>query len=139
VDVVVFDGDTLRGKGFQTITTPFGRHAWEPDADECDIEGRRWVSSATPYADPEEALEYCRSLLPDRYSRYVRIAYHPSDSLTIWPWELRKSGEGWLVLRKHKPIDPRKQEVDTPWGHMRWDKGRKIWLCDKKVVPNDFR
>ena len=85
-------------------------------------------------------MEYCQwALSRERYAKFARLNYTSRDSLTIWPWELRKSGEGWTVLHKRKSIDPARQEIDTPWGHMRWDKARKIWVCDKKVVPNDFR
>jgi len=103
VDFLIFAGDTIQGKGFQNISTPFGRHAWE-SLYPCDCGNRRWISLDEPYSMPiptvEDALRQCQISLPrPKYVKYEKLAYHPSDSLTILPWELRRSGEGWSVLR----------------------------------------
>jgi len=99
VDLLEFDGDTIRGKGFQAITTPFGGHAWRSGGHLCVLKGMRWVSLNQVHMKPvwtsSQALECCKDELPpDRYPRFEKLVYHPSDSLTIWPWELRKCGDG---------------------------------------------
>lgn len=142
VDILIFAGDTIRGRGFQSISTPFGKHCWRA-LSLYGITGRRWTSdkgeNQYPFLTPEQALAYCKPLAPAYFKKFAKLHYTPADSLKIWPWELRKVGEGWSVLRNSKPMDPGKQSVNTPWGLMRWDAHAKFWRCDKKVVPNDFR
>lgn len=142
VDVLIFAGDTLSGRGYQAITTPFGNHSWQAH-DLCGVNNRRWISDKgmyqAPFKTPEEALSRCTFLPRKVLGKFIKLQYSNVDSLKIWPWELHKFGDGWSVLRKSKPIPPGKQIVNTPWGLMRWDGQAKFWRCDKKVIPNDFR
>lgn len=142
VDILIFAGDTLSGRGYQVITTPFGNHSWQAH-DLCGVTGRRWMSDSgfyqSPFKTPDVALSRCNFLPKKSFEKFAKLHYTPADSLKIWPWELRKLGEGWSVLRKSKPMDPGKQSVNTPWGLMHWDVQAKFWRCDKKVIPNDFR